>query len=442
MDIRNQVSKRVVITGLGPISPVGIGKEDFWDSICNGKTNFCKVSRFPTDKYSTNICAEMDVFVPELKDGKLTTAPEGFSGLDISKYVDPKTFRKIENFSTVAGGWSLYYAIAAAKLAMEDSGIDLEKENKERVGVTVSAASGDVQLIREGPLIFEITQYGALGGVTGTIAFEFGLEGTGIPSAGACASASISMRAGYLEIMSGAQDVVITGAVSAGLASPGFFEACDQPTYGPMSKQNDMDRPMKPFDVDRGGFVLGEGAGALILEELEHAKARGAKIYGEVVGFGHSTDTATHLADVSIGGYLRAMTQAIENSGLTDEILESKDIYMNTHGTSTRKNDTLECQAISEVFGSNAEKLMVNSLKGITGHAQEAASAHELIACAMSLDEGIVPPTVGLENPDPECGNLDFVYPEKRNTNVDYVIKNASGFCGPYITTVLKRYTD
>jgi len=442
MDIRNQTSRRVVITGLGPVSPVGIGKDDFWNSIQNGDTNFCEVSRFSTEKFSTKIGAEMDVFVPELKDGKLTTAPEGFSGLDVSQYVNPKTFRKVENFSTVAGGWSLYYAIAAAKLAMEDSGIDLSKEDKERIGVTVSAASGDVQLIREGPLIFEITQYGALGGITGTIAFEFGLEGTGIPSAGACASASISMRAGYLEIMSGAQDVIVTGAVSSGLASPGFFEACDQPTFGPMSKQNDMDRPMKPFDKDRGGFVLGEGAGVLILEDLEHAKARGAKIYAEVVGFGHSTDTATHLADVSIGGYIRAMNQAVKNAGLSDEVLAEKNIYMNTHGTSTRKNDALECQAIQQVFGDNANKLMVNSLKGITGHAQEAASAHELIACAMSLDEGVIPPTVGLENPDPECGDLDFVYGNKRETEVDYVIKNASGFCGPYITTVLKRYVD
>ena len=441
MDIRNTVNRRVVITGIGPISPVGIGKHDFWESIKHGVTNFREVTRYPVDKFKTKIAAEMDVFVPELVDGKLTKAPEGFKGLDVSKFVNPKTFRKIENFGVERGGWSIYYAIASAKLAMEDSGLDLSKENMERVGVTYAAASGDAQLIRGSKPVFELTQYGALGGLSGTIAYEYGIEGTGIPSAGACASASISMRSAYLEIMSGAQDVVITGACSAGLAWSGFFECCDEPAQGPMSQQNDLERPMKPFDKDRGGFILGEGAGALILEDLEHAKARGANIYAEVVGFGHSTDTATHLADVSKPGYIRAMRLAKENAGLTDEVLASSTVYMNTHGTSTRKNDVLESHAIAEVFGDSSKKFLVNSIKGTTGHAQEAASAHELISACISLQEGVVPPTVGLKEVDPECADLDYVRDEYRNADIDYVIKNASGCCGPYITTVLKRYT-
>ena len=442
MDIRNNVNRRVVVTGLGPCSAVGIGKEDFWESIKYGKTNFTKVTRYPVDRFKCKIGAEMDVFVPELVDGKLTQAPEDFKGLDVSKYVNPKTFRKIENFNVERGGWSLYYAIASAKIAMEDSGIDLSKENKERIGVTYAAASGDPQLIRQSKPVFELTQYGALGGISGTIAYEFGLEGTGIPSAGACASASISMRLAYLEIMSGAQDVVITGSCNAGLAWEGFFECCDEPSVGPMSQQNDLERPMKPFDKDRGGFILGEGSGALILEDLEHAKARGAKIYAEVVGFGHSTDTATHMADVSQPGYIRAMRLARENAGLTDEVLDNSKVYFNCHGTSTRKNDVLETNAITQVFGDQAKKFMVNSIKGTTGHAQEAASAHELISACISLDQGVVPPTTGLKNLDPECADLDYVRDEYRQTEIDYVIKNASGFCGPYITTVLKRYDE
>lgn len=440
MDIKNKVDKRVVITGLGPVSAVGIGKENFWESVKYGKKNFRKVTRYSTDNYKTKIGAEMDVFTPELVDGKLTKAPEGFSGLDVSKFVNPKTFRKIENFDVERGGWSIYYAIASAKLAIEDSKLDLDKEDKERIGVTYSAASGDVALIRDSAPVFELTQYGALGGVSGTIAYEFGLKGTGIPAAGACASASISMRAAYLEIMSGAQDVVIAGSCSAGLAWEVFFACCDEPAFGPMSKQNDLERPMKPFDVDRGGFVLGEGAGALILEDLDHALARGAKIYAEVIGFGHSTDTATHLADVSKPGYIRAMRLAKENSGLTDEELAKSNVYLNTHGTSSRKNDVYESQAIAEVFGEQSKNFMVNSIKGTTGHAQEAASAHELISACISLDQGVVPPTVGLETLDPECADLDYVRDEYRNADIDYVIKNASGFCGPYITTVLKRY--
>ena len=443
MDIRNNSDRRVVITGLGPVSPVGIGVEPFWESVKHGKSNYRRISRFSTENAKTNIAAEIDVFVPKLKGGEFSSPPDNFTGLNVGEYVHPKTFRKIERFGIKSGGWSLYYAIAAAKLAVQDAKLDLDSEDKERVGVTISAASGDAQLSRLGPPVFDITQYGALGGLVGSIAFEFGLHGTGIPTAGACASGGISLRAGYLEIMSGAQEVMLTGSTSAALASPLLFEAYDEPRFGgPMSTENDLARPMKPFDINRKGFALSEGAGVIVLEELEHAKARGAKIYAEVLGFGHSTDTAEHFADVSIGGYTRAMTQSLNNCGLTlDEINNSK-VYLNSHGTATKKNDLIEAQAIQSVFGDLAESLMINSIKGTTGHAQEAASSHELISCALSLEKGIIPPTTGLETLDPECGNLNFIRDKFHETNIDYVFKNASGFCGPYVTTVLKKYSE
>lgn len=434
------MKRRVVITGLGPVSPVGLNKEEFWTSVVNGRTNFRRVTRYPTTHCTTYLAAEIDVYVPKLVNGVLQTSPEGFKGLDVSHFVHPKTLRKVERFKVNRGGWLLYYAIAAAKLAVEDSGLNLSEENLERIGCTVSAAGGDMLLIRYARPLFEATQYGALGGVTGTISYEFGLQGVGIPLAGACASGSLSLRSGYMEIISGGQDVVLVGGASAGLAAPKFFEACDQPRFGPMSKQNDHRRPMKPFDIDRGGFVLAEGAGVLVLEELEHARRRNAHIYAEVMGCGHSTDTATHLADVSIGGYLRAMRKAMKNAGLTEHELATKTIHLNTHGTATRKNDVIESRAIREVFGEYASRFLVNSIKGTTGHAQEASSAHELIACALILDRKIVPPTTGLENPDPECGDLDFVYGSYRQEDVDIVIKNASGFCGPYCTVILKKF--
>ena len=243
-----------------------------------------------------------------------------------------------------------------------------------------------------------------------------------------------------MEIASGNQDVMLVGSVSAALASRAFFQACDQPRFGPMSKQNDEERPMKPFDVDRGGFVLGEGAGVLVIEELDHALARGAHIYAEIAGFGHSTDTATHMADVSIDGYLRAMGAARTNAGLTEEVLATKTIHFSTHGTATRKNDKIETEAIRQVFGENSKQFLVNSIKGTTGHAQEAASGHELIAACLVLERGIVPPTTGLVNLDPDCHSLDIVHGEARQADVDIVIKSASGFCGPYCTTVLKKY--
>jgi len=436
------MERRVVITGLGPVSPVGIGKQEFWDAVVNGKTNFRKITRYPIKpEYKTWIGAELDVYVPKsIVKGKPTPAPEGFKGLDVGKYVHEKTLRQIQGFKTPFGGYSLYYAIAATKLAVEDSGLDLSKEDPERVGCMVAAATGDMILIREAKPVFEITQYGAMGGITGTIAYEFGLQGVGIPVAGACASGNISLRCGYKEIKSGEQDIVFVGSVSAALASVAFFEACDQPKYGPMSTQNDLQRPMKPFDIDRGGFVLGEGSGVLVLEELTHALNRGAHIYAEIVGYGHSTDTATHLSDVSLDGYLRAIGSAVKHSGLTVDDLEKKTIHINAHGTSTRKNDVIETTAIRKVFGDYADRFFVNSIKGTTSHAQEAASSHELIACALALDTDTIPPTIGLENPDPECGNLNFVQHKKVEERVDIVIKNASGFCGPYCTIVLKRY--
>ena len=435
--------RRVVITGLGPVSPIGIGKQEFWDAVVNGKCNYREVTRFPIKpQYKTRIAAELDVYVPKISDGKLVQPPQGFKGLNVGKYVNQKTLRKIQSFSVPFGGFSLYYGIAAAKLAIEDSGLDISQEDPERIGCMVAAATGDMILIREAEPVFEITQYGAMGGISGTIAYEFGLQGVGIPVAGACASGSLSLQCGYKEIKSGDQDIMLVGSVSAALASAAFFEACDQPKYGPMSTQNDLQRPMKPFDINRGGFVLAEGAGVLVLEELDRALNRGAHIYAEIAGYGHSTDTASHLSDVSLGGYLRAMGSALKRSGIAVDDFQKKTIHINTHGTSTRKNDVIESTAIRKVFSDYADRFFINSIKGTTGHAQEAASSHELIACALTLDTDTIPPTTGLENPDPECGNLNFIKYQKVEEKVDIIIKNASGFCGPYCTIVLKKYED
>lgn len=416
------MNRRVVITGLGPVTPVGTGKEAFWDSVVNGRSHYREISRLPLKaEYGTRIAAEIRDFEPE-------------------KYVHERTRNKIRKFKLENAGLSIYYAVAAAKLAVQDSGLDFEQKDKERVGIAFGAAVGDLKIIMEAKPSFYITQFGGLNAFAGAIAFEYGLRGPGRAVSAACATGIVNLTEGFRDIMDGNADIMIVGSTSAPLVTR-LFEAFNDP-LSPMSRKNDTERGMRPYDKDRDGFVLGEGAGALVVEELEHALERRAHIYAEVIGYGDATDTSTHFADITMDGYFRAMRNAAERAGLNERDFQEKRIYVNTHGTATRKNDIVEPEAIIKLFGDYTKRLLVSSIKGTTGHAQEAASSMELIASALVLDRGIVPPTTSLENPDPECGNLNFVPNEKVEDRIDVVLKNAAGFCGIYSTAVLARYQD
>ncbi len=414
--------RRVVITGLGPVSPVGIGKESFWNAIISGKTAFCKISRFPLRKdHVTQIAAEIHDFDPK-------------------KYVREKTVERVARFGFDHAGLILYYAIAGAKLAIEDSGIDFTKEDLQRSGVMVGSASGDPALLTKVNPSFPITQYGMVSSLVGCIAYEYGLQGIGFSLSGACSTGNLNLRGGYKEIRDGDADIMIVGSSSAPIMTPHPFDDFDDPTkISPMSRVNDPHVGMRPYDRDRDGFILSEGAGILILEELMHAVERGAHIYAEVVGYGDSTQTSRHFADITVDGYYNSMKSALDRTRSRGS-LDGKCVYVNAHGTATVKNDIVESEAIRKVFDGETGTVFVSSLKGTLGHAQEAASSLELIACSLSLDRGIIPVTAGLMNPDPNCKPLNVIKGESIEAPVDIVVKNTAGFCGIYSTIVLKKY--
>jgi 3-oxoacyl-[acyl-carrier-protein] synthase II len=414
------MKRRVVITGLGPISAVGLGKDKFWDSVIDGRSNYTEISRFDVSDYPTKIAAQVCDFDPE-------------------DYVHTKTLRRIRQFEVENGGLSLMFAVAAANLAVRDSQLELDTEDKTRVGTMVGDATGDLALIRgiKRPN-FQITQYSAASSPNACIAFQYDLRGPTYIVSGACATANLNLVCGLEKIVSDRVDIMFVGSTSALILSPHLY--ADYSARG--SPMTDDNQPMRPFDRNRRGFILGEGAGVLILEELEHALARGAHIYAEVLGYGEATDVSTHFADVTKEGYVDCMSNAIQDVGLTPEMLERKKVYLNAHGTATKKNDEVEMAAVRDVFGKHTGQIYISSIKGTTGHAQEAASGMELIASALALDQGIIPPSTNIRELDPSFKGLRIVKDEALKQSVDVVLKNAAGFCGVYSTVALGRYSD
>jgi len=410
---------RVCITGLGPVTPVGIGKDKFWDSVVNGRSNYTPITRFDTSKYKTKIAAQVQ-------------------NSNLEEIVHKKTLRRINQFGVKHGGLSLVYAVAAADLALKDSGIELEKEDKKTIGVLVGAATGDIALLKGiNKPNFQITQYAATGSPAGCIAFQYDLRGPSHAVSGACATGNLNLQAGLEKILSGRADVMLVGSTSALIVAPNFYD--DYSAAGsPMTRDN---APMKPFDKNRSGFILGEGAGVIVLEDLDHALRRGAHIYAEIIGYGESTDTSMHFADVTVDGYTNCLQNALHHSQLTSNELSEKVIYLNAHGTGTRKNDEVEMQAVRNVFAEHAGQLLISSIKGTIGHPQEAASAMELIASALVLDRGVVPPSTNIQELDPKFEGLNIVRDKSVSKSVDMVVKNASGFCGVYSTVILGKYS-
>ena len=410
--------RRVVVTGMGAITPIGLNVEEFWNGLKEGKTGFGEITHFDSSDFKVHLAAEVKDFQPK-------------------EYMNPKDARRMELFCQ--------YAVAAAKQAMEQSGLDMEKEDPFAVGCSIGSGIGSLQTIerehekylqkgpnRMGPLMVPMMISNM---AAGNVSIQLGLRGKNINVVTACATGTHSIGEAYRSIQCGDADVMFAGGTEAAVTPIGVggFAALTA-----LSTSTDPKRCSIPFDKERDGFVLGEGAGVVVLEELEHAKARGANILAEVVGYGATADAYHITSPIEDGsGAARAMENAIKEAGI-----EPKDVaYINAHGTSTHHNDLFETVAIKKVFGEQAKDVKVNSTKSMIGHLLGAAGAVEFITCVKSIQEGFVHQTVGYQVPDEEC-DLDYVTEGPLEMDVKYALSNSLGFGGHNATLLVKRFED
>lgn len=409
--------RRVVITGMGAITPVGNNVEAFWQSIKEGKCGIGKVTQFDAEGFKTQIAGEVKDFEP-------------------TDFIDKKEARKMDRYAQ--------FAMVAASEAVKASGLDMEKEDPWKVGVITGSGIGGIQtlenqhsaLIERGPgrvspffVPMMIANMGAA-----QIAIKYGARGINENIVTACASSTNAIGDALRHIQYGANDVIIAGGAEAAIDALAFAGFCSMKA---MSTNNDDPlHASRPFDAERDGFVLSEGAGFVVLEELEHAKKRGANIICELVGYG-ATDDAYHITSPIPGGEggAKAMELAIKDAGVKPEDIT----YINAHGTSTKYNDHFETQAIKSVFGDSAKNVAVSSTKSMTGHLLGAAGGVEAIICALAIKEGYIPPTINYKTPDPDC-DLDIVPNVGRECEVKYAMSNSLGFGGHNATIVLKKY--
>ena len=412
--------KRVVVTGLGVVSPVGNDIVSFWDAIKKGKSGIEKITNFDASLFDSRIAGEV-------------------KGFDLSIYnVPKKDMNRMEKF--------VQFGIAAAKQAVNDSGLDLEKENKERIGVIVGSGIGSLNVMeaehnvylkggpsRLSPFLIPML---IVNEAPGHIAIIYGLKGPNLCITTACASGSHAIGDAFRIIQRADADVMITGGTESCVTNLGVGGFC---ALKALSKRNDApQKASRPFDAQRDGFVIAEGSGVVILESLEHAKKRGAKIYAEIIGFGMSCD-AYHITapDPDGHGAALAMQWALKDAKLNPEQVT----YINAHGTSTKLNDKIETMAIKKAFGSHAKKVMVSSTKSMTGHLLGAAGGVEFVICALSIKDNVVAPTINYEFPEPGC-DLDYVPNTARETKVDVCMSNSLGFGGHNATLVVKKFKE
>ncbi|MCQ2540743.1 MAG: beta-ketoacyl-ACP synthase II [Lachnospiraceae bacterium] len=411
------MKKRVVVTGLGAITPIGNGVENFWKAVKDEQIGFAPISKFDTTDFKVKIAAEVKDFHAE-------------------DYMDKKAARRMELFCQ--------YAIAAAKEAMEDAGINMESEDPYRVGVSVGSGVGALQAYEK-----EITTLNTKGSsrispmfvplaitnmAAGNISIAFGAKGKNINVVTACATGTNSIGEAFRTIAYGDADVMLAGGTEASVCPIGIagFTALTA-----LSTSEDPARCSIPFDKDRSGFVMGEGAGVVILEELEHAKKRGAKIYAEVLGYGCSADAFHITSPAEDGsGAARAMLNAVEDAGIDKNALT----YINAHGTSTHHNDLFETRAIKLAFGDQAKDIKVNSTKSMVGHLLGAAGAVEFVTCVKTVEEGFIHRTVGLQETEEE---LDLNYCKTSFTeDVPYALSNSLGFGGHNASILIGKYSE
>jgi len=409
--------RRVMVTGIGVVSPLGNNKEDFWSSLIAGKSGVGKLTLFDAREFSCQIGAEVKDFNPV---GRL----------------GGKESRRMDRFTQ--------FAVVAALDAVLDARLDLSRENSNRIGVIVGSGIGGLGtleaqhsiLLEKGPRKispFFIPMF-VPDMASGQISIVLGVKGPNSCAVTACASGSHSIGDSYRIVQRGEADVMITGGSEAAITPIGLGGFCAMRALS--TRNNEPERASRPFDRERDGFVIGEGAGILILESLEHANSRGAHIYAEVVGYGMSSDAYHITAPAPDGeGAVRAMKAALNDACLAPEEVT----YINAHGTSTPLNDKLETAAIKSVFGEHANKLVINSTKSMAGHLLGASGGIEFIASVLSIEMGVVHPTINYEYPDPEC-NLDYVPNRARQMNIDVCISNSFGFGGHNASLVVRKY--
>ena len=412
------MKRRVVVTGLGAITPVGNDVETFWNSLKNGVVGIGPITTFDTAEYKAKLAAEVKDFDPK-------------------KYMDNKTARRMERFSQ--------FAVAAAKEALEDAGIDMEKEDPFRVGVSVGSGIGGLdaieretrKLIEKGPSRINplLVPLMISNMAAGNIGIQFGLKGKNINVVTACATGTHSIGEAFRSIQYGEADVTEAAGADASITPIGIagFAALTA-----LNTTEDPKRASIPFDKERNGFVMGEGAGIVVLESLEHAKARGAKIYAEVGGYGATCDAYHITSPAEDGsGAAKAMEVAIADAGMKPEDVD----YVNAHGTSTHHNDLFETKAIKLALGEHAYEVKVNSTKSMVGHLLGAAGGVEFIACVKSIEDGYVHVTAGLEVDDEEC-DLDYTKGQGVSMDVNCAISNSLGFGGHNATLLVKKFVE
>ncbi len=412
------MNRRVVITGLGAITPVGIGKQELWSALMEGKSGIGRITRFDPTDYATQIAGEVKNF-------------------DYAQYIDKKEGKRMDRFSQ--------FAIAATKLAFEDAKIDLDAEDKNRIGTCIGSGIGGVETLHDqykslfdkGPgrvspffVPMMISNMAA-----GQVSITFGLNGPNTAIVTACASGTNSIGDAFKVIQRGAADVMVAGGSEAAVSPIAVAGFCSMKA---MSTRNDEpEKASRPFDKERDGFVMGEGAGIVVLESLEHALARGAHIYAEVLGYGTNAD-AYHMTAPAPEGEKATdcMRLALQDANVKPEEVD----YINAHGTSTPMNDLNESLAVKRLFGEHAYKLAISSTKSMTGHLLGAAGGVETIICALSIENSMLPPTINYENPD-EGVDLDYVPNKARAATVNVAMSNSFGFGGHNATILLKKYS-
>jgi len=410
-------NRRIVITGIGVISPIGTSKEEFAQALSEGKSGIDKITRFDASEYSTKIAGEVKNFNPE-------------------EYIDKKKARRMDRF--------VQLGVAAAQSAIADSMLDLSKEDLTRIGVIVGSGIGGLKtiadecavLLEKGPRRVSpfLVPMEIINMVGGEIAIEFNFTGVNYGVVSACASSNNAIGDSLRLLRYGDADVIITGGAESSITTVGVAGFCSARA---LSQRNDNPQgASRPFDKNRDGFVMSEGSGIIVLETLEHAQKRGAKIYAELCGYS-ATDDAYHMTAPSPDGTSasRAMKLALEDGGIPIEEVD----YINAHGTSTELNDKIETSAIKKVFGERAYKIPVSSTKSMTGHLLGAAGAVELIAILMCMEKGFIHPTINYETPDPEC-DLDYVPNKKRDAQINCAISSSLGFGGHNAVIAVKRF--
>lgn len=410
------MKERVVVTGMGAITPIGNSVEEFWSGVKEGKTGFDKITYFDTEGYRATLAAQV----------------KGFNAAD---YMDRKTAKRMELFCQ--------YAVAASKEAIENAGLDMEKEDPFRVGVCVSSSIGSLQIMekeekrliekgagRVAPLLVPMMISNM---ASGNVSIAFGCRGKSLNVVTACATGSHSIGEAYRSIQAGEVDVMIAGGAEAAICPIGIAGFS---SLTALTSSDDPKRASIPFDKERSGFVMGEGAGVVVLESLSHAKARGAKILAEVAGYGATSDAFHITSPCEDGsGAAKSMELAMAEAGVTPKEVS----YINAHGTSTHHNDLFETRAIKLAFGEEAYRVPVSSTKSMVGHLLGAAGAVEFITCVKSIEDSYIHPTVGYRVKDEEC-DLNYVPGEGIHGEVRVALSNSLGFGGHNATLAVKKF--